>query len=91
MGTIQTIISDLGNGLSGLDRVFDKILESAAFASSKLDYEEIIQSGDCLHFFDQQKIIAFWDAIFQLPVDKNASIWLKLLLRNCWKTKRQFN
>jgi hypothetical protein len=40
---ISEIIPDLGNGLSGLKGVFDKISEQMGFALSSGEYEGIIQ------------------------------------------------
>ena len=43
MGIISEIISDLGNGLSGLKGVFDKISEEMVFAASIREYDGKIQ------------------------------------------------
>lgn len=59
MGTFCEIIPDLGNGLYGLKRVFDKISEQMGFALSPGEYEGIIQPGDYRYFSDQRGIIAF--------------------------------
>ncbi len=59
MGTFCEIIPDLGNGLSGLKGVFDKISEQTGFALAPSEYDEIIQSGDYRYFIDQQGIIDF--------------------------------
>lgn len=60
MRTISKIIPDLGNVLSGLRSVFDKISEQSVVAASKKEFEDKIQpEEDCLHFNDQQSVIAF--------------------------------
>jgi hypothetical protein len=59
METFCEIIPDLGNGLSGLKGVFDKISEEMGFAISLGENEGIIQLGDCRYLIDHWGIIAF--------------------------------
>jgi hypothetical protein len=59
MGTFCETIPDLGNGLSGLKGVFDKISKHKGFALSIGQYEGIIQPVDHRYFNDLLGIIAF--------------------------------
>jgi len=46
MGTISIIIPDLGNGLSGFNRGFERFSKRIDFASSTSDFDEKIQPED---------------------------------------------
>lgn len=59
MRTFYEITPDLGNGLSGVKGVFDKISKEMVFAASKWEYEGKLRREDCLYFIFQQGIIAF--------------------------------
>jgi len=59
MRTIQKIIPDLGNGLSGLKGVFDKISKEMGFALSPREFVRIIQAEDYHHLSDLRRITAF--------------------------------
>ena len=54
MGTISIIIPDLGNGLSGFNRVFERSSRSINFACLHLNFDEVIAK-----FGDGQKMIVF--------------------------------
>jgi len=53
MRMICEIIPDLGNGLSGLKGISDKISDYTGFALSPREYERIIQPRDYRHFSDK--------------------------------------
>jgi len=59
MKIFSKTIPDLGNGLSGLKGVFDKISEQTGFALYPREYEGIILPGDYRHFSDKRGIIDF--------------------------------
>jgi hypothetical protein len=59
MRTFCETTPDMGNGLSGLKRVFDKISEQMGFVLSIGDDYGIIQPEDHRYFIDQRGIIAF--------------------------------